>query len=315
MKIAILGAGCIGCYVAGQLLKEKVSLVLIGRPYIGDSLKQHGLTVSDQDSQPLTFPPDTFEFSEAPEAMRDCSVILVCTKSHQTEQASQDIAHFRPDATVFSLQNGVHNAPKLSTALPDATVIPGTVVFNVVSLPGGHFHKATEGDIYLGEHPAAASLKALFAKTFQPVWHTDMRSVQYSKLLVNLNNPINAISDIPLKKELETRHFRKMLAACIYEGLEVYKAAGISPTSLGKVPVKWLPRLLNTPDIIFKLLAKQMLSIDPKARSSMWQDIQNGKPTEVDDLNGEIIRLGQLHYIRTPVNSQVLDQIHQLEQH
>ena len=75
-----------------------------------------------------------------------------------------------------------------------------------------------------------------------------------------------------------------------------------------------LPLILSMPDILFTILAKQMLAIDPHARSSMWQDIQAKRPTEIDYLNGAVVKLGLKHQVATPVNSAIVEGIKQLEQ-
>ena len=179
------------------------------------------------------------------------------------------------------------------------------VAFNVIAQSPAHFHKATEGYIALQQHPALESVRTQLEHSLNVKWFRDMQSVQYSKLLMNLNNPINALSNLPLREELALRRYRLQLSQCINEGLQVYKAAGIKTVTIGKVPVHWLARLLKVPDCLFRLLAASMLKISPEARSSMWHDLQQQKPTEIDDLNGEIIRLGETYHIDTPANREV----------
>ncbi|WP_281645218.1 2-dehydropantoate 2-reductase [Parendozoicomonas sp. Alg238-R29] len=318
ITLTVFGAGCIGCHLAGELLRyanpEQFTLNLIGRPNLKEDTNKYGLTISDYAGNNHNLSPKSFSVSTSPETLQNSDIIFLCVKSGQTEEAAKQILTYKPNTTVISMQNGVRNASRLRKLLPNANIVAGMVPYNVVALPNARFHKATEGHIYLEENVALNPIKNLLKQAFQPCWFSDLGSVQYSKLLLNLNNPINALSDLPLKQELETRKYRLQLAECIREGLEVYKAAGINTVKIGKVPVSWLPILLSAPDFLFKKLASAMLKIDPEARSSMWHDLQKKRVTEIDDLNGEIINLGQKHNITTPANSRIYQQIKQSEQ-
>ena len=87
------------------------------------------------------------------------------------------------------------------------------------------------------------------------------------------------------------RGYRRCLAALMSEGLEVLGRAGIHPGNLTGVPLRWFPPLLRLPTPLFRALASTQVKVDPQARSSMWDDLSNRKPTEVDFINGEIVRL------------------------
>jgi len=130
--------------------------------------------------------------------------------------------------------------------------------------------------------------------------------VQWGKLLLNLNNPVNALSDLPLREELSQRAYRRVLAALIDEALAALRAAKIAPAWVAAAPPTLLPAILRLPDPAFRLVAGRMLRIDPAARSSMWDDIQAARPTEIDDLCGAVMRLGAAHALPTPVNAKML---------
>jgi 2-dehydropantoate 2-reductase len=143
---------------------------------------------------------------------------------------------------------------------------------------------------------------------------SDMRGVQWGKLLVNLNNSINALSGLPLQEQLAQRPYRKVMAACVREGLRVLKRAGIKPKIDAPLPPSLVPALMELPDAIFRLASKRIVSIDPNARSSMWEDLQRGRKTEVDLLNGEIVRLGAQLDVPTPINQRIVDLVKEAEQ-
>ena len=115
--------------------------------------------------------------------------------------------------------------------------------------------------------------------------------VQWGKLLLNLNNALNALSGLPLATQLADRRWRLLLAAQIEEALAVLKAAGIAPARIEGVPPRLIPSILRLPDWLFRLVARRMLAIDPAARSSMWEDLAARRPTEIDYLQGAILAL------------------------
>jgi 2-dehydropantoate 2-reductase len=139
--------------------------------------------------------------------------------------------------------------------------------------------------------------------------HADLRGIQWAKLLLNLNNPVNALSGLPLKAELQDRDFRRCLAALQQEGLAALAAAGIAPAQLSPLPARWLPAVLRLPTPIFRRIAARMLRIDEKARSSMAEDFALGRPTEIDALCGEVVRLAERHGLRAPVNRKTIERI------
>jgi 2-dehydropantoate 2-reductase len=132
---------------------------------------------------------------------------------------------------------------------------------------------------------------------------TDMPAVQWSKLLMNLNNAINALSGIPLAEELAQRDYRRCLAAAQREALELISEARIPLARVTPMPARWMPRLLELPDGIFRRLARRVIAIDPSARSSMWEDLEAKRVTEVDYIQGEIVALAERLHRRAPINA------------
>jgi 2-dehydropantoate 2-reductase len=103
------------------------------------------------------------------------------------------------------------------------------------------------------------------------------------------------------------------MAACIREGLAVLRAAKIAPRLDVPLPPSLLPSVLELPDWLFTRLAKPMVAVDPSARSSMWEDLQRGRRTEIDLLNGEIVALGARLNVKTPYNSRIIELIKSAE--
>lgn len=315
-QIAILGAGSIGLYVGASLLAAGASVVFIGRARLKARIDQFGITLTDLHQRQQNLQAAQIDFSEQASSLSRADLILVCVKSTATASAASDLAaHAKPGALIISLQNGIGNADVLRKALPQHTVLGGMVPFNVVQMEGGRLHRGTFGELTLEASPLLAPWMAPFAKAHLPLAIShDFAALQWGKLLLNLNNAINALAGIPLKLEFSQREYRLCLALLMQEALGVLKAAGIRPAKVAAAPPHLLPWILRLPTPLFKLIAASMLKIDPEARSSMWEDLQAQRPTEIDYLNGAVLQLAAQHVIAAPANQAIVGLIQQAQQ-
>jgi 2-dehydropantoate 2-reductase len=140
-----------------------------------------------------------------------------------------------------------------------------------------------------------------------------MEEIAWGKLLINLNNAVNALSGETLLNQLSKRDYRRVVAASIVEALDLLKAAGIEPAQIGPVPPKLLPHAIAAPDFVFKNLLLRVQKIDAEARSSMADDFAAGRETEIDYLNGEVVKLARSLGRQAPVNSAIVDLVKQRE--
>lgn len=308
LKVVIAGAGSIGCYVGGMLAAGGADVHFFARQRIARDLLQNGLHLTDLTGKNNTLSPNQFGISLSHEVLKDADLILVCVKSKDTLEMAETIKlSGNKNATVFSLQNGIGNSAEIKSALPTHTVLTVMVPYNVVYQVGGQFHCGTEGNLYCQNSEQAKPLKILADKADLGFdLKEDMASILWGKLLLNLNNPINALSGIPLKEQLQSATFRKILRKSMLEGMAVLKAAGITPAQVAAVPMRFIPVILSLPNWLFKRVAQKMLAMDPKARSSMWEDLQNKRPVEVDYINGEIVKLGKQLNVNTPMNERLI---------
>lgn len=315
MKIAVFGAGSIGVYVGGSLLAAGADVVLIGRARMGERIARHGVVLTDLHGRRTALEGARIPYTEDPGMLAGADLILVTVKSSDTAGAADAIyAYAKPSAQVLSLQNGVGNAATLRDRLKGMIILGGMVPFNVVQMGDGRFHRGTEGELMIEASPSIGRWKGIFAAAHLPlVERADFASVQWGKLLLNLNNPVNALSGLPLKSELSQRAYRRCLALLIEEALSVLRAAGIAPAKVARVAPAMLPRILRLPDWLFKRVAAAMLRIDPEARSSMWEDLQAGRRTEIDYLNGAVVALTQSVGKSAPANERIVELIRRAE--
>jgi 2-dehydropantoate 2-reductase len=140
-----------------------------------------------------------------------------------------------------------------------------------------------------------------------------MLDLAWGKLLINLNNAVNALSGETLLGELQRRDYRRVFAAAMKEGLRLLRAAEIEPAQIGPLPLGLLAWVLESPDWLFNTVFFRMWKIDPKARSSMSDDLSAGRKTEVDYLNGELIRIAERLGRDAPVNRAIAELVHKAE--
>jgi 2-dehydropantoate 2-reductase len=314
-KITVLGAGSIGCYIGGAWLAAGLDVAFLGREKLKREIEEHGLTLSDPDKWAVKFEPDRIQFDTSQAALRKADIVALCVKSTGTEGAAREInRHVRKGATVISFQNGISNADMLRRILPKYEVIQGMVPYNVVRLGPGCWHRATWGDLTVQDHEVTRALaERIGDRPGRLIAAADMKGVAWGKLIFNLNNAINALSGLTLLEELKQRDFRRVFAAAIIETLDLLDRAGIEPAKIGLVGPKLLPHVIGFPDFIFKNMFLKVQKIDPKGRGSMADDFAAGRPTEIDYLNGEVVRLAAALGRTAPVNQAIVELVKQAE--
>jgi 2-dehydropantoate 2-reductase len=308
MKVGVMGAGAIGCYLGGRLNASGVPTVLVGRASLAAEVAQSGMHLTDYRGFEARI---QLAVATEAQALADCDVVLLTVKGGDTAAAAAQLAAIlRPDAQVVSFQNGVNNPEVLRAA--GLRVLAGMVPFNVLRKDGGHFHQGTSGTLAV-EKGASELVAALRKSGLDVDEYDDMRGVMWGKLLVNLNNAVNALANIPIKDMLGQRDYRRVMAACAREGLDAVEAAGIKPKLDVALPPRLVPMVLSLPNAIFKLIARPMIHVDPLARSSMWDDLSRGRKTEIDALNGEIVKLAEKVGTRAAVNAAIVQLVKDAE--
>lgn len=311
-RVLVMGAGSIGCYVGGCLQAAGVPVTFVGRPRVLAALRSHGLRVTDVSGRDHHLNARDLNLCEALPQTCAPSLVLLCVKSAATAEAAAALAQSLPPGTlVLSLQNGVLNAPVAARAAPALQVLPGMVGFNVAEVGEGHWHRGTDGYIAAQDAPALRHWEAAFARAGLPLkLHSDLQPVQWGKLLLNLNNAVNALSGLPLRAQLLNRTHRRLFAGLVAEALQLMREAGIRPARMTPLPWRALVWLLRMPTPVFRLAAARMLRIDEHARSSMADDLALGRPTEIDALSGEIVRLAAQLGRSAPLNARMVELVH-----
>ena len=300
----VFGAGLIGCYLGGVLSARGLNVQLVCRATMQQKLLA-GLQLSDYLGH-KTRVSTTRLFTY--QTQQNYDFIWLTVKCTGITQALLDMQNYLGSHTVIlCCQNGLGSEALVKQAFPNNLILRVMVPFNVVELKPGHFHRGSQGQLtiesILGNENLTQSLVSLLNGDLLPVAGCEkMSALLWAKLQLNLGNCVNALADIPVKAMLEQRDYRLVIAKLMQELLLVTQALGIVLPKVTAVPASWIPSILRLPNFLFKRVANSMLAIDPSVRTSMWWDVSQGKPTEIDYLNGAIVEQGQRLNIACPAN-------------
>jgi 2-dehydropantoate 2-reductase len=281
-KIAVMGAGAVGCYYGGMLARAGHDVALIGRAQHVEAVQRSGLRL--QTSRFDTQVP--MRASLDPSTARGATLVLFSVKSPDTERAGDALAaHLEPDAAILSLQNGVDNAERLAATL-GRDVIPAVVYVATEMAGPGHVRHHGRGELVIGPSAASAGIASAFGAAGVPVEVSDnVIGALWAKLVVNCAyNALSAITQRPYGRLVQGAHIPAVMHDVVEECLAVARAAGVNVPGDMQAAV---PRIAATM---------------PGQLSSTAQDLARGKPTEIDHLNGLVVRKGEGLGVATPVN-------------
>ena len=312
-RVVFLGAGAIGCFLgahwAAAVQAAGGRIGLIGRDatwaQIGAGpLRLTGGTAADTDLSLL-------DLHDSPEALSEADLIVLTLKSIGLERAIEEIRAYAAEGTpILCLLNGVSAVEQLGAALPAHPVIAGMVPFNVVWASGNHLHRSSAGQLKLERTPVSTALAEIIAPTGAPAELQDaLKPIQYGKLLLNLINPINALSGLPLHAMLCQSGYRRIYAATLREALRVYDEAGVTWQTVGPLSPRLVQWLLRLPDALFNRTLLRLQKLDPASMTSMAVDLAAGRPTEIDAITGEILRLAASADCPAPINTALFNLI------
>jgi len=284
IRVAVLGAGAVGCFFGGMLARAGHEVTLIGRPAHVDAFKAKGLHFEGlkfDEHIPVTASTDA-------SSVRGARLVLFCVKSTDTEDAAAQIAPFLDaDAVVVNLQNGVDNTERIQARISQP-VIPAVVYVATEMAGPGHLKHHGRGDLVIGSPHAAwnESVKTWFDAAGVPVAVSDnVVGELWAKLVVNCAyNALSAITQLPYGKMIEGPGIRDVMRDVVEETLAIAKASSVSMA----------PDML---DRTYRIAAAM-----PTQFSSTAQDLARGKPTEIEHLNGFVVRRGAALGVPTPAN-------------
>jgi len=283
MKVAVMGAGAVGCYYGAMLARAGHEVVLIGRPSHVEAVRANGLrleTKAFDEQVPLGA-------STEPSAVQGAQLVLFCVKSTDTESAAAQIKpHLSPDALVLTLQNGVDNDERVRSVLPSSEVA-AAVVYVATEMAGpGHVKHHGRGELVIAPSRRSEQVAQQLAAAGVPTQISgNVRGSLWAKLVLNCAyNALSAVSQLPYGELVKGVGVADVIRDVVAECLAVAKAEGVV------IP--------GDTDAAVRGIAQSM----PSQYSSTAQDLARGKPSEIDHLNGFVVRRGEALGVPTPAN-------------
>ena len=262
-----------------MLARAGHTVTMIGRPVHVDAFRKSGLHFEG-----LKFDEHVpVEASTDAAAVRGARLVLFCVKSTDTGQAAAQIApHLDANAIVVNLQNGVDNTERIQEKISQ-TVVPACVYVATEMAGPGHLKHHGRGDLVIGPNE---QVRDWFESAGVPAVISDnIVGELWAKLVVNCAyNAVSAITQLPYGKMIEGPGVRETMRAVVEETLAVARASGV----------------VMAPDMLARTL--KIAEAMPTQYSSTAQDLARGKPTEIDHLNGYVVRRGAALGISTPAN-------------
>ena len=283
LQVAVLGAGAVGCYYGGMLARAGHRVTLIGRPQHVQVFEARGLRM-----QTLSFD-ETVQVGASTEAsaVAGADLVLFAVKSPDTERAGAQMReHLKPGALVLCLQNGVDNAERLRAVLPGVAVA-SAVVYVATEMAGpGHLRHHGRGELVIEPSARCTEVaQALMAAGIPTEVSANVRGALWAKLILNCAyNALSAVGRIPYGELVRRPGVTDVMREVVAECRAVAEADGVTPT--GDV------------DAAVRRIAETM----PTQYSSTAQDLMHAKPSEIDHLNGYVVRRGEALGVRTPAN-------------
>ena len=280
--VAVMGAGAVGCYFGGMLARAGHRVTLIARPQHAEAISRDGLRM-----QTRTFDEHVrLQASTDVSAVQGAQLVLFCVKSTDTESAAEAMRpHLSPGALVLTLQNGVDNDERVRSVLPHE--VAASVVYVATEMAGpGHLLHHGRGDLVIAPNSVSAELVEVLAGAGVPATISgNVRGALWAKLILNCAyNAISAIGRVPYGRFVDHPGVPQVMQDVVAECLAVAQAEGVQVPGDAWAMVRGLAATM------------------PGQFSSTAQDVMRGKRSEIDHLNGLVVRRGERHGVPTPVN-------------
>ena len=281
-KIAVMGAGAVGCYYGGMLARAGHEVVLIARPEHVQAIERDGLRLQTQQFD--THVP--LHASADASAVRGAGLVLFCVKSTDTESAAAQMRpHLAADAVLLTLQNGVDNAERLRAAVPQE--VAAAVVYVATEMAGpGHVKHHGRGELVIEPFSKSDAVVQMLAAAGVPAEVSDnVRGALWAKLVLNCAyNALSAIAQLPYGRLAQGTGVQDVMRDVVAECLAVARADGV------EIPGDVTAAVRRIADTM------------PGQYSSTAQDMARGKRSEIDHLNGLVVRRGEALGVPTPAN-------------
>jgi len=315
MKIAVIGAGAIGCLVAGYLKNKGEEVTLVGRTPAVNAIKENGLSISGvrgdfkvriSISDTLNYIPD---------------LAILATKTQDIDTVLQDSSYLLRNSLLLTTQNGIQADNLVAKYLPQKNIISSIIMFGATYLEPGKVVHNFEGSWVIGSQfqsnptEELIGLSLFLDKIFPTIISEDIIGMKYLKIFANASNCLPAIIGKSMQEVFSDLDISRMSIGIWKEAFEIIQRIGIHLVSLPGFPVENITKLTSIPSAaaagVFSGIMKN-LSREP-LYGSILQSIMRGKTSEIDYINGEFVRLAEENHMYAPLNKILVDMVHQVE--
>ena len=315
MRIAVLGCGAIGGLFLGHLSRENVDVIGIAKEYQKESLLGEGLLIEGPGGK------DTYEVGVDNKLKERVDLAIFASKLGDLEELIKDNLEYLKDATILSTQNGVRADYVLSKYFSKDKIITGIVMFGATFYRPNKVVHNFKGNLILGnifdkEVADMDQICSILGSCFDVIVLDKIKGAKYLKLFINLNNCIPAILGLSMQETFADMNFAKLAVKLNKEALSVVKDSGIELADLPTYPKARLEGLVSMEtEEASSIFSKAMTSLSKEPLyGSILQSIKSGKPSEIDYINGEIVRIASESNLQSRLNSKIVELVHRVEE-
>ncbi len=315
MKTAVIGAGAIGSVVAAYLTKAQVDVTLIGRPDQVAAIERDGLAIKGIRGE------ETVQVKVASSLATHCDLVILTVKTQDIYDVVADNKELLKDSLILSSQNGVRADSLLRESFSEENIFSSIVMFGSTYVRPGEVTFNFEGDWILGKPYGPADerldqIRDVLSKAFSIVPSDDIIAMKWLKLFVNFNNCIPALIGKSMQETFADMDLCRLSIMLSQEGFAIVKEAGIQPISLPNFPLERITGLLGMPlDQAAGIINKTLTSLSKEPLyGSILQSIMRKRLSEIDYINGEVVRLADDRKMNVPLNRKIVELVHEVEE-
>jgi 2-dehydropantoate 2-reductase len=315
MRIAVIGAGAIGCLVAAYLKAKDEEVTLVAQGKTVKIIKDQGIAVSGIRGNSLVH----IDISDTLNYIPDLAILA--TKTQDINSALQNNSHLLQNSLILTIQNGVQSDNLVARFVRGEKIISSIVMFGATSLDPGRVVHNFEGSWVLGGFskpgPSESLLKVslILNKAFPVIISENIIGMKYLKIFVNANNCLPAITGKSMQEIFSDLAISRISVAIWKEAFRVVEKAGIDLVSLPDFPLENLTKLALMPsELSAQIFSERMKNLSKEPLyGSILQSIMRGKLSEIDYINGEFVRLAQANHMEAALNKILIEMVHAVE--
>jgi 2-dehydropantoate 2-reductase len=314
MTIAVIGAGAIGSIVAAYLTKAGEDVALIGREHQVKVICENGLKVKGIRGE------ETIKVKALPCLDKEYDLVIFTVKTQDIEEAVSNNLMFLNNSLILSSQNGVQSDLYLKESFHQENMFSSIVMFGSTYVQPGEVTFNFEGNWIIGKpfEPVdgkTTEIAQILNAAFSTVVSQDIVGMKWLKLFINFNNCIPALTGKSMQETFADMDLCRLSIMLLKEGAGIVEKAGIELVSLPNFPAERIQGLANMPiDQAAGIINQTLTTLSKEPLyGSILQSIMRKRPSEIDYINGEVVRLAKQLKMESPLNGKVVELVHQVE--